>query len=420
MLDPITQAMPASERTPITNREWDIIRQRRDLNEVAIYRAANLDAVNREEIDKLYNQLKEEELQVLKLDPARCSRQCVEELVSLGVFTYDDFAREGLVTRESWAKLNINHEYLPDITEIQKGATQQPAPEGRDIYFLGMPSSGKSSLLMGICASNGQGYTLDMRSNGGPYAAALRQYTMAGLVPGRTLGKFVTTINGEIIDESRSHAKTIPINLVEMSGEEFALRIAESQETSIANMGTGVTNLMRNDNRKIFFIVVDASRPMVKVSYLDREIDEEGEIIKHVRSRYISQLDVLDKFIALIGMPENKEIMNRVDAIHFIVTKTDSMVGDDDAQTMARDLVNTQYLSVIERLKSYCRSTKRINRQYDFEPEILTYSLGHFYLGDVFDYDSTDTLKIIDAIREASSGKKYRWRKMLDSFSLFL
>lgn len=274
---------------------------------------------------------------------------------------------------------------------------------------------------MGISAANGQGYTLDMRTNGGPYAAALRQYAHAGRTPGRTMGKFVTTVSGVINSEENGKVSDYPVNLIEMSGEEFALRIAETKETNIANMGTAATNLLRNDNHKVFFILVDASKPMVKFSYLDREIEDDTEISKYVRSRYISQLDILDKFVALISQPENQEIMNKVDAIHFIVTKGEFMGSGEERDAKAAELVETQYLSVIEQLKNYCRHTKRINREYDYEPQIMTYSLGKFYLGDVFDYDSTDALKIVDAIRDASqSGNKHKWRKFVNTCRMFL
>ncbi|MDE6654800.1 MAG: hypothetical protein K2K37_10485, partial [Muribaculaceae bacterium] len=303
---------------------------------------------------------------------------------------------------------------------LQQDPIQVPA--GTDVYFFGMPTAGKTALLMGIAAANGQGYTLDMRTNGGPYAAALRQYAQVGRTPGRTAGKFVTTVSGVINEETdNGKVRNYNVNLIEMSGEEFALRIAETKETSLANMGTGVTNLLRNDNHKVFFILVDASRPMVKVSYLDREIDEDGEITKYVHSRYISQLDILDKFMVLMGLPENQEIMNKVDAIHFIVTKADSIGKGDEREAAASQLVETQYLSVVEQLKNYCRHTKRINRINDYEPRIFTYSLGRFYLGDVFDYNSEDTLKIVDAIREASmSSHKYKWRKFLNNCRMLL
>lgn len=423
MRDTSTATAYKATNFEIIQPTWSDIRSRRDLLEVARYRRNNPDAPEIDEVNDLYERLRNEEFETMKRSPSRYSQQHVEDMVDLGIFTMEQFKEAGLITKESWEKLNINNEYLPDIREFQS-LQQDPiqVPAGTDVYFFGMPTAGKTALLMGIAAANGQGYTLDMRTNGGPYAAALRQYAQVGHTPGRTAGKFVTTVSGVINEETdNGKVRNYNVNLIEMSGEEFALRIAETKETSLANMGTGVTNLLRNDNHKVFFILVDASRPMVKVSYLDREIDEDGEITKYVHSRYISQLDILDKFMVLMGLPENQEIMNKVDAIHFIVTKADSIGKGDEREAAATQLVETQYLSVVEQLKNYCRHTKRINRINDYEPRIFTYSLGRFYLGDVFDYNSEDTLKIVDAIREASmSSHKYKWRKFLNNCRMLL
>lgn len=419
MCDTTKQTLTPEQIEANAIAEWKTLKQNRNLVEVAKFRAECPDVVSKEEVDELFSRLRDEELQGMLTSPAKFSRSHIESLVSCGAFSYDELLKFGLITEDSWKRMQINRDFLPDLPEFQKGMTElQQPPAGTDIYFFGMPTSGKTSLLMGIAAANGQGYTIDMRTNGGPYAAALRQFAQSGLMVGRTNGKFVTTISGRINrDFDSDKVKSYPINLVEMSGEEFALRIAETKETSMANMGTGVTNLLRNDNRKVFFILVDASKPMVKVSYLDHEIDEDGEISKHVRSRYISQLDILDKFAVLISLPENREIMNKVDAIHFIVTKSDALGTAEERDEKAHEMVQNHYLSVVEQLRYFCQHTKRINRASDYEPQIYTYSLGKFYVGDVFDFDNADTLKIVDAIREVSAGGiKQSWRKFCSSF----
>lgn len=374
------------------------------------------------EVEQMYQKLRADELNRMRSHPARYSRQMLERLLDSGIFTVNELYAAQVITPESREKALLNRDYLPVMTDFQKGNQELVSIPGTDVYFFGMPSSGKTSLLMGIAAASGLDYTLDMRTNGGPYAAALRQYAQAGQIPGRTLGRFVTSISGEINDtRPNGKIKSIPVNLIEMSGEEFALRIAETKEPSIANMGTGVTNMLRNDNQKIFFIVVDASRPMVKVSYLAHEIDDEVELSKQVRFRYISQLDILDKFMVLLGLPDNQEIMSKVSAIHFIVTKADAIDGDPaaDRDTKALNLINTHYLSVVEQLKNFCRRSKSINKKNDYIPLVYTYSLGRFYPGDVYDFDNTDALKIVDAIRTSTlSPLRSMWSRLRDGFRL--
>lgn len=403
-------------------KDWAQIKQNRDLLEIATFRNENPDTPYKEEVDELYETLKNLEWEGMKHNPSRYNKQFLTGVLSQGVYSFKELEDAGLITESSWKALQLERDFLPDMTEFQSTSREiQSDPKGTDVYFFGMPTSGKTALLMGIAAANGQGFIVDMRNYGGPYAAALRQFVQVGLTPGRTHGKFVTTIRGAVTKTSRrGRIRNHPINLVEMSGEEFTLRIAETKEPQIANMGTGATNLLRNDNRKIFFIIVDASKPRVKVSYLDHEIDEVGEITQRVRTRYISQLDILDKFVSLISLPENQEIMSKVDAIHFIVTKADTIHDEDNnREENAEDLINKQYLNVIEQLKNYCRHSRHINRSTRYEPQIFTYSLGKFYVGDVFEYDSADTLKVIDAIRESStSGARSFWQRIKDMFRL--
>ena len=122
--------------------------------------------------------------------------------------------------------------------------------------------------------------------------------------------------------------------------------------------------------------------------------------------KYINQLDIMNKFVSLFELPENQAIMSKVDAIHFVVTKAD-MLGDGSTRLdKARDLLISRYQGPIEQLKSYCRKTKRINYSTNYRPQVFTFSLGRFYLGDIFDFDKTETLQIVDTIRVVTGGTR--------------
>lgn len=426
MTDTKFQAETSVQAPKELAKDWIEIKKHRNLLEVAAF-LRNVDNTDvtpevRAEAKELYDTLRKLEWEKMVANPSHYGKLYIEGLIANNVYSHQEMFDAGIMTEDSWKAMQTDRDLLPDMSEFQSTShDMQSRPRATDVYFFGMPSSGKTALLMGMATANGQGYIVDMRNYGGPYAAALRQFAQLGLLPGRTHGKFVTTICGSVAEEGRrGKVKNHPINLIEMSGEEFTLRIAETKEPSISNMGTNATNLMRNDNRKVFFIIVDASQPKVKVSYLDHEIDEVGDISQRVRTRYVSQLDILDKFVSLISLPENEEIMNKVDAIHFIVTKSDTIdETPEKRRENAEELVNNQYLSVVEQLKNLMRRSRHINRNYDFEPQVFTYSLGKFYVGDVFDYDSTDTLTIVDAIRNATnSSARSLWDRIKEWFRL--
>jgi hypothetical protein len=414
----------AEEATRALNSfaEWDDVKRSGDLFLVDDYRDNHPDSPFITEVNSTYYKLRDEKLAEMKKNPSEFSKDDVERLIAADIFTQWQLIDEGLVTDESWETLQLDRDLFPNIQDYQREDPNIQAPaDCTDIYLFGTPGTGKTCLLMGLTGANGQGYTLNMRVQGGPYASALQQYVNAGITPGRTFGRFVTTINGQVNETTRrGNIVSHRINLVEMSGEEFALRIAGNQDVAFTNMGVGATNLLANANRKVFFIIVDSTKDMVKVEYVEEVKDAEGNVIdERIRKKYISQLDILNKFVSLFELPENQEIMKRVDAIHFVVTKAD-MLGDRTVRLdRARDLLKTKYAGPVEQLKNYCRQTKRINYSTGYKPQVFTFSLGQFFLGDVFKFDTSETIKIVDTIRTVTGGvrEKSFWDRVKDALN---
>lgn len=395
--------------------EWEQVKHSGDIFLVDDYKDNHPDSPFINEVMSLYYQMRDEELKKMKANPSEYSKDDVERFIAANIFNHWELQDEELMTEQSWETLQIDRDLFPNIQDYQIEDPNIKAPEGcTDIYLFGTPGTGKTCLLMGlsgatgIADAKGQSYTINYHVQGGPYAAALQQYVTAGITPGRTFGKFVTAING-CVSETGRRGKVIDhkINLIEMSGEEFAHRIADTREVSLANMGTGATNLLKNDNRKVFFIIVDSSKPRIKFEYIEQIKDAEGNVIdERIRKKYIDQLDILNKFVGLFELPENQKIMSKVDAIHFIVTKADTLGDMSVRKEKARNLLIERYGSPITQLKNYCNRTRRINYSTNYRPQVFTFSLGRFYLGDVFDFDKAETLQIIDTIRSVTSGNK--------------
>ena len=394
--------------------EWEKAKRSNDIFAVDDYRDNHPDSLFKNEVDAKYYDLREEEIKKMRTNPSEYTKQDVDRLIQADIFKDWELIDEELMTDESWTRLQgLDREALPDLKAMQVANPNIQAPKDcTDIYLFGTPGTGKTCLLMGLTGANGSGYSLNMRINGGTYAAALQEYVNEGITVGRTYGSFVTVINGVVNEQSkRSNVIEHPINLVEMSGEEFALRIADNKEVSLANMGTGATNLLRNDNRKVFFIIVDPTKLRLKIDYLEYIRDAEGNLIgQNVRKKYINQLDIMNKFVSLFELPANQDIMSKVDAIHFVVTKAD-MLGDGAVRLeKAREMLLSTYQGPVQQLKNYCRKTKRINSSTNYRPKVFTFSLGRFYLGDIFDFDKTETLQIVDAIRKITGGiKEMSW-----------
>lgn len=285
-------------------------------------------------------------------------------------------------------------EMLPDMEEYMVEDPGLRAPENcTDVYFFGAPGTGKTTLLMGLTGAVGEEYTLDMMSCGGNYARVLQEYVAAGITPCPTFKSFVTVINGEVVKHDRKNSNSVyPVNFVEMSGEELAGKITGENVNSFKDMGNGVARLLSNDNRKIFFIIVDPT-------------------VSGTEYGCRAQFDFINTLVGLFNRPDNDAIMQRVDAIHFVVTKADTL-GDTDSERMSRakELLYDTYKGPVETLKNYCH-TKHINNNTGNRPSVIIFSIGEFHEGGVFSYDNTDTLKLVDAI-SLNIRKKNWWRSL--------
>lgn len=396
--------------------EWTTIKREGDIMKVKKYLDSHTGSPLYPDISSVFYQLRDAEMERMKENPAEISKDVIMDFLNNGIFSRYDLEDAQLITEESWETLLMDRNMLPDLRDYQKEDPNiQALADCTDVYLFGTPGTGKTCLLMGLAGANGHRdsrgntYILDLKANGGPYASALQQYVQAGISPENTPGNFVTTIHGSVTENHKNKMVSHKINLVEMSGEEFRDRIAENQAVSLAEMGTGATNLLRNKNRKVFFIIIDCSRDKVKVIKEIKERDFEGNIIgTRTAVKFVSQLDIINKFVSLFMQPENQGIMDCVDAIHFVVTKAD-MLGDETVRgEKARELLLTKYIGPVEMLKEYCRRSKRINYSSEYRPKVYTFSLGQFYLGNVFEFNNSETLKIVDVIRSVTGGERER------------
>ena len=324
------------------------------------------------------------------------------------IFSEEELVREGIKRKRN----PVDPKQLPELGQFSANPCFEAIERSTDVYLFGIPNTGKTCLLMGISGAGDKNFLIDFKRKGGPYAAALKQYVIAGTVPKRTPGTFVTTINCDIIEKRKDKRGSEMdlkhhINFVEMSGEEFAHKLANNQETKLVDMGRGTKELLRNNNRKVFFIVVDPTVETVEFDYFEEV--KEGEDVVDLKSikEQIPQSICLSKFLALFKYEENKKFMKKVDAIHFIVTKADTLGNNDhDRKVKARDLLIEKYGQEIGQLIDYCKDTKRINYATDYCPMVYPFSLGKFFADGGFDYDKASALKLVNVLRLNTAAEK--------------
>ncbi|MBR1594846.1 MAG: hypothetical protein IJ692_04090 [Alloprevotella sp.] len=375
--------------------DWMRVKAERDIFSIRDFVSLHVGSRFYQEAQGLFLSLKEEEMAKMRMEPSGYSRDFLNSLRRAGVFTDQELIAAGVHSQQSLAILDHFDEVkdgLPDI-QYEISRCRQECDMGRtDIFFWGIPATGKSCILMGLIGSNKM--MVDLVSSGGPYAAALSQYLDAGCTIGQTPGEFVATIQGTITDD---HDTPHRINLVEMAGETFAFKVANNPdgELSFADMGNGAATLLANNNRKMFFLIVD---PTANVVAFNHFVDTEGGR-KLVRSN-VNQRITLQKMINLMERPENTEIMKKVDYLHVIMTKADELAEDrEERNAKATELFMSQYRNLLDPVTNLCKRFN-INQATDGVPMLYTFSLGDFYAGGVYQYNNYDADKLVDVMMQ--------------------
>ncbi len=321
-----------------------------------------------------------------------------------GIFNDDELINDGVATEESLSilrHLDDVKDSLPDINEEIRKCRKECADGHTDVFLFGIPSTGKTCILMGLIGSSA--ININTVRAGGPYSCALQQYLEAGFTIGQTPKDFVATIEAEIFDGKNTHE----LNLVEMAGEDFAFKIADNEngEVSFEDIGAGATDLLCNNNRKVFFLIVDPTAKSVAFNHLVDEVDDEGNVRTYLVRKNVNQKIILKRMVDLLSQPENKNIMKNVDSIHIIVSKADVLGDGEERDKEALRRFMEQHSNIVQPLTHLCQEYG-INSATNGTPMLYTFSLGRFYVGGVYQYDETDATKLVNVLKGNTEARR--------------
>lgn len=359
-------------------------------------------------------QIRQQEMEQIRSNPGSYDANHLFELIEQGVLIKDELIANDIMTEEIYDKLLSksdpkNAPMLPDVNQIIQRSKPECKPGFTDVYFFGIPSTGKTCVLMGMTYT--PNLHINLASKGGDYAQALQMYIEAGeLMPGTPLD-FVINLEGSInLPNAKGVITEHKVNLIEMSGEEFAHKITNNRGHvfSFEDMGTGTTKLLANDNRKAFFIIIDPTADTIKYAHeVTKYYDEEtGEPVKGIEQTVVNQRMLLQKFVDMFSNPANAEIMKKVDSINIIVTKADVLGPREERMTKALELFNNKYASFILQPLINLGAKFNINMATKNRPNLYTFSLGKFYIGGLYDYEADDANNLVNAIFNSTAGQK--------------
>ena len=398
--------------------EWNNVKLTNDIFCVNDYIRNNPNTPFKNQAQVQLMGLKQQEIGMMRTNPNSYEVNRLLRLINDGIFSDHELVNAKVMTEtvlETLRNHDINAD-LPDIRQAIENSRAECKDGYTDVFFFGVPSTGKTCVLMGMSRSNS--LHINLASGGGDYAAALQQYTDVGVTVPRTPGTFVTTLEATISSVSDQGGAVHKINLVEMSGEEFAFDIANNPDKifTFEQMGSGATQLLKNDNRKVFFLIID---PTANVVRINREIvvqdgfdEDTGEPITHTDLQYcvVNQRTLIQKMVDLFTDPGNAEIMKKVDSIHIIMTKSDTLGNPVEREEKALNIFQQKFSGdILKPLIDLCEEYN-INSRTNFHPNLYTFSLGTFYVGGLYEYEQTDSDRLVVAIKNSTqSVKKKSW-----------
>ena len=381
--------------------DWMRARNSGDIFVVYYYLKNNPESPYRDNACCFLKDLKHQEICRMRREPNRYDVSRLLYLVQLGIFTVDELISEGVMTENIWNTLNgidVRNDDLPDIYEAMQESKVECSEGFTDVYFFGMPSTGRTCILQGLlCATS---LNVDLASSGGPYAEALRIYTDYGMLSPRTPDDFVTTLKTTIITGGHTPIKH-NVNFIEMSGSHFLDMVEDYGEPSKEENNSDIAHLLHNDNRKVFFLIIDPTINNIKLNREYYDYDEQtGEKIQRLKHAVLNQNIFMQNIVKIFQDPANSDIMRKVDSIHIIVTKADTFGERLQRGEKALDYFNNHYaMNIVPPLTEVCRDY-HINSNSDYRPKLFTFSLGKFYVGGLYEYDATDSELLVNAISE--------------------
>ena len=363
-----------------------------------------------DKIEELGRKLEAERQQVIEDMRQRPSRKeyktwdALENLYQKGLITDELLIEEGIVP-EHLIKIIRQPDMIMPQTKLNEYGQ---IPAGRtDIYFMGIPRSGKSCVLASFVYEASRGGLLDFIrgvndegvDHSEDYYYKLIQCIDNASSPQSTNTDTVSLMKFNLYQSTETNSKKSPITMVEISGECFnlaAIQRSAAFETLTKWEELGCPKIIKTPNRKLFFFLVDYSRVVADPEDLASEIAPEVQILSRALTTFKTDgTGALDKD----GCNQDCTF-SKVDTLGIIVTKSDLMnVSARDKRTdCAKDYLEKKYGTFTQQLKRICVKYN-INRANHNIPYLLPFSMGRFIISNKVIYDNTDAKIMLEFIK---------------------
>lgn len=310
-------------------------------------------------------------------NPNNYNATTLTDLLSEGKISVNDLYSSGAITEDK-LELILNP---PEFTNPPLNWNDLPPllSDRTDIFFFGVPGSGKSCVLAGLLYEAQQNGIIraDVDNIAGyRYYNDLIKCIEVGYVPPATPQDSVNYISATL----KYKEKEQMFNIIEMSGEYFRRTY---ENNSIDNDSSiGAKGYLHNENHKGLLFVIDYFRD----SKLD--IANQREILAFV----------LEKI-------KRDGILSKTAFVKIVLTKCDLMPEHVNKEEFAKEFLMYNYGSFVTNLKSDLKKYN-INASRNNDLHFHPFSLGLFMMSKTYDYNPKDSFDILMAVINSSPSNR--------------
>ena len=308
-----------------------------------------------------------------------------------GVYTFDDLLNAGINAK---TVNSLKHYCNSNRITIFKNINQLPVmEEGRtDVYFVGLPGTGKSTMLSGLLnIANKEGILMpDTYNNDGSiYQAQLISDLNRGVLPKATAAGSYNYIALSLKDDN---GLKHPFNVVEVPGELYVNMFNNPNVSELLNY-------INNGNKKILIFVIDSLAH--DTGYNDSK----------------NQLDQNLVYVNILNMFKNNGVLEQTDAIYLVANKFDTIketrypFDDRPHEELAYDFLKDEFKNLINNC-----TDARDESNNKFNINVIPFSIGNVSYVSIIDSFNTDYANVVidNLLADSFVVKGGRWAKMFN------
>ncbi|MDR2384613.1 MAG: hypothetical protein LBD80_02960 [Tannerella sp.] len=302
------------------------------------------------------------------------------------------------------SRLGIDAQMVKDYREPVLKYNDIPQEESdvpvgyTDIFFWGIPSSGKTCALSAIFSTIKRDYSMEApdceKKFGATYRDSLINIFRSNFayLPGRT--NMDVTQYMPFMLYKRGEKNKRKISFFELSGEVFKHFYEEANNTQIIDFSRDhiekafqiLKLLLKSNNQKIHFFFIDYNQET-----------------KHTADSYgLTQDNYLDA-AATYFRDNNQIFRKKTDAVYVVITKSDEIPGKDkDKNENAKRFLDENFGSFMDVLKNQCN-------KYSVNFRVKLFSIGDVYFKKICkinrDYSDEIIKELLERVKPVSGSR---------------